>query len=55
MLASGAPAGANLSAGDLIRYCESIASASGGIFGIGKISAEERALLAKIADALKGK
>jgi hypothetical protein len=43
----------HLSADDVIKYSESIASASGGLFGIGKISAEERATLAQIAAALK--
>jgi hypothetical protein len=43
----------DLSADDVIKYSESIASASGGMFGIGKISAEEKATLAKIAAALK--
>jgi hypothetical protein len=52
--AGGEPAGA-MSADDLIRYCESIASASGGILGIGKVSAEERATLAKIAAELKAR
>jgi hypothetical protein len=42
-----------LSADELVKYCENIASASGGIFGINKISAEERALLARIAGELK--
>ena len=40
---------------DLVAYCEKIASASGGILGMGKISAEERALLSRIADDLKGR
>ena len=44
-----------LTADDLVRYCESIAEASGGIFGINRISAEERALLTTIAAALKGR
>src|SRR5215203_6843792 len=40
MLDSGAaPAGA-LNADDLVRYCEEIASASGGFLGIGRISTE---------------
>jgi hypothetical protein len=43
----------DLSADDVIKYSEGIASASGGLFGIGKISAEERATLAQIAAALK--
>jgi hypothetical protein len=42
-----------LTADDLIRYCEEIAAASGGILGIGRISAEERATLAQIAAELK--
>jgi hypothetical protein len=52
MLATPAQEG-TLSADDLVRYCENIAAASGGIFGINKISAEERALLATIARDLK--
>jgi hypothetical protein len=44
-----------LNADDLVKYCESIAAASGGIFGINKISAEERTLLATIARDLKQK
>ena len=42
-----------ISADDIIRYCELIAAASGGIFGIGKVSSEERATLAQIAAELK--
>lgn len=53
MLAS--PGGERLSADDLVRHCESIASASGGVFGINRVSAEERQLLASIAEALKGR
>lgn len=46
----------DLSADDLVKYCESIAGASGGIFGvIGRVSAEERQLLASIAAELKGR
>lgn len=48
-------ADADLNADELIRYCESIAAASGGILGMGRISAEERATLAKIAETLKAK
>jgi hypothetical protein len=44
-----------LSADDVIKYSESIASASGGLFGIGKISAEERETLAQIVSALKAR
>ena len=52
MLDSG---GAGLNADDLVAYCENIASASGGVFGIGKISGEERALLSKLVSDLKGR
>ena len=45
---------AGLTADDLVRYTESIAAASGGILGMRKISAEERALLSTIAGSLKG-
>ncbi len=51
-----APAGDHsLSADDLVKYCESIAAASGGILGINRISAEERALLNTIANDLKSR
>ena len=55
MLDTGSPIGGKLTADDLIKYSESIASASGGLLGIGKISTEERATLAKIVDALKSR
>ena len=45
----------DLTADDLVRYSESIAEASGGVFGINRISAEERALLTTIAAGLKGR
>jgi hypothetical protein len=45
----------SLTADELVKYAEDIASASGGIFGINKISGEERALLATIAKELKQK
>jgi hypothetical protein len=51
MLGSGATAG--LTADELIRYCEEIAAASGGIFGLGRVSTDERATLSRIAGALK--
>jgi len=44
-----------LSADDLVKYAENIAAASGGIFGINRISAEERTLLNHIARELKGR
>jgi hypothetical protein len=40
---------------DLLAYCEQIAAASGGILGIGKVSAEERAALQQIATQLKNR
>jgi hypothetical protein len=52
MLASPAAAQSGMSADDLVKYCESIAAASGGILGINRISAEERALLSSIAAQL---
>ena len=45
----------DLNANDLVKYCEEIASASGGILGIGRISAEERALLSSIAADLNAR
>jgi tellurite resistance protein len=44
----------NLSADELVEYCQIIASASGGMLGIHRISSAERALLASIASELKG-
>ena len=55
MLESHSAQVADVSPDDLLRYCEQIAAASGGMFGIGRVSAEERALLAGITDALKGR
>ncbi len=56
LLASGSGVVANLTADDLVDYCEKVASASGGIFGlIGRISPDEKALLHSIAEDLKGR
>ena len=55
MLESGTPDAESLSADDLIKYCELIAAASGGILGIGSVSADERATLARIAAELKAR
>ena len=55
ILDSGAAQTGNLSADDLVKYCEEIASASGGILGIGRVSAEERALLSSIAADLNAR
>jgi hypothetical protein len=43
----------DLTPDDLLKYCEAIAEASGGIFGIGRVSSEERTTLARIADEIK--
>jgi hypothetical protein len=43
----------HLSADELIAFCDHIAHASGGIFGIGRVSREEREALAEIAAAIK--
>ena len=55
MLASPSPAQTGLTADDLVTYCESIAAASGGLFGMKRISAEERALISTIASELKAR
>ena len=55
MLESHSAQVADVTPDDLLRYCEQIAGASGGIFGIGRISPEERTLLAGITEALKGR
>ena len=49
------PEGAELqvTADDLIKYCEQIAHASGGILGFGSVSAAEKAALQRIAAQLK--
>jgi len=49
------PAGGemHLDADDLLKRCEEIAAASGGLFGIGAVSAEERAALQQLARQLK--
>lgn len=50
-----APGHGDLTAEDLVKHCESIAAASGGILGINRVSAEERQLLATLASELKGR
>lgn len=55
MLAAGTPEAGTLSADDLVKQCEEIAGASGGMFGIGRISAEERRLLSAIAADLNAR
>lgn len=48
-------AGASLTLDDLLKHCEEIAEASGGILGFNKISAAERTLLGQIQSSLKGR
>ena len=55
MLAAGSGTVHDLSAEDLVKYCESIAAASGGILGLGKVSAGERAAIEQIQSALKSR
>ena len=56
MLASpGAPGAQNLTADELVKHCESIAAASGGILGVNRISGDERRLLIELAAQLKSK
>jgi hypothetical protein len=43
----------HLTAEELIEHCDRIAHASGGIFGIGRVSQEERAALAEITATIK--
>ena len=45
----------NVEPDELIEYCEKIAHASGGIFGIGAVSQAEREALKEIAEGLKHK
>ena len=40
---------------DIIKYCEAIADASGGIFGIRRVSSDERATLGRIANEIKSR
>lgn len=49
-----APGSTALSADDLVGYCESIAEASGGFFGINRVSADEKQVLASLVAQLKG-
>jgi hypothetical protein len=52
-LASTGQETARLTVDDLVQYCEKIATASGGILGLGRISPEERTLLSRITADLK--
>jgi hypothetical protein len=54
-LDAGAEGTAGATADELIQYCESIASASGGFLGINRVSSDEREILASLASELKGR
>ena len=40
---------------DVLKHCEAIAAASGGLFGFGRVSAEERATLERITNEIAGR
>ena len=46
---------ADITADDLIKYCQQIANASGGLFGMGAVSDQEQAAIQQIARQLKSK
>jgi hypothetical protein len=54
-LDAGSPVVQDLSAEQLVEYCEKVASASGGILGLGRISLDERTLLTSIASDLEAR
>ena len=47
------PAAAGMTAEELVDYCEKIAEASGGFFGINRVGSDEKQILASIAEGLK--
>jgi tellurite resistance protein len=53
MIAAGPEQSAAIDPDDLVKYSESIAAAAGGLLGLGRVSSEERAVLAQIRDALQ--
>lgn len=55
VLAADGKVASDLTVGDLVAYCEHVAAASGGVMGFGKVSTEEKTLLAGIASTLKGR
>lgn len=55
LLEAGAPVLSDLTADQLLRHCEQVASVSGGMLGIGGISSEERELLKSISADLKNR
>jgi len=55
VLASGSESTGSLTADDLVAQCERIAAISGGFLGMGRVSPDEKALLARIASDLKAR
>jgi hypothetical protein len=55
MLDTGAGAVATMSVEELVKHLEEIAAASGGLFGLKRVSSEERALLDTLARDLRRK
>ena len=55
MLAAGSGTVQDLSPDDLVKYCENIAAASGGILGLAKVSPAERAAIEQVQTALKSR
>lgn len=51
----GSPVVTGLTAAELVAYAEQIASASGGVLGIGKVSSEEKALLSRLGETLQAR
>ena len=45
----------HVTADDLMKHCEQIAHASGGVFGFGSVSAKEKAAMQTIADQLRAR
>jgi hypothetical protein len=45
----------NLTRDDLLEYCAAIADASGGLFGFGRVSSDERATLERITNEIKSR
>ena len=48
-----APDVLGMSPDDLVKHCESIAQASGGVLGMGTVASDEKAILKSLAGALK--
>ena len=55
MLAAHAGTPEGLSSDDLVQQCERIAAASGGILGVGRVSAAERAAIQQVQNALQAR